>query len=386
MGTTRVITGNCAVGWGAYLARPHVVAAYPITPQTTIIETLADLVSKGPERTRFLNVESEHSALSACVGAAFAGARAFTATSSQGLLLMHEILHWASGGRQPLVLANVNRATAPGWSIWTDQNDSLSQRDTGWMQLYVTNAQEALDAVILAYRVAEQVQVPVMVVLDAFVLSHTAEPVAIPAQPLVDEFLPSRLPVFRLDVERPAAFGGLLSPQYYQEIRQRLHEDMLGSIPIWQKASREWSGLVGREMPLVEQYRCEDAELVLVASATPSVTAEEVIDEFRAQGLPVGLLRLRLFRPFPAAEVAELLAGVSRVAVLDRDCSYGHHGIWCQELKSALYALPDRQRPQCYGYIAGLGGRDVTLTTLRGLILRTLRRNCDETETMWLRD
>ena len=179
---TQVITANAAAAWGAYLARPHVVAAYPITPQTTIIETLADLTSQAPGRSRFITVESEHSALSACAGASYTGARVFTATSSQGLLLMHEIIHWAGGGRLPIVMVNVNRAIAPGWSIWTDQNDSLSQRDTGWMQIYCTSAQEVLDAVILAFRVAETVHIPVMVILDAFVLSHTAEAVEIPAQ------------------------------------------------------------------------------------------------------------------------------------------------------------------------------------------------------------
>lgn len=381
----RVITANEAAAWGAFLCRPQVIAAYPITPQTSIIETLADLVSQEPGRSRFITVESEHSALSACVGAAYAGARTFTATSSQGLLLMHEILHWTSGSRLPIVLVNVNRAPAPGWSIWTDQNDSLSQRDTGWMQIYLTNAQEVLDAVILAYKVAEQVQVPTMVVLDAFVLSHTAEAVEIPEQELVDQFLPPRVPQFFLDIEHPSAFGGLLSPEYYQEVRQKLHKSMLESITLWEKEGDAWSKLTGRSIPMVESYRCEDADLVLVASSTPSLTAEAVIDDFRAKGVKVGLLRLRLFRPFPTMDVRRILSGVSKVAVLDRDCSYGHHGIWFQEIKSALYSLPNEERPTLFGYIAGLGGRDITPHTLRSIIGNTLHTPTPEPETLWLK-
>jgi pyruvate/2-oxoacid:ferredoxin oxidoreductase alpha subunit len=382
---TQVITANEAAAWGAYLARPHVVAAYPITPQTTIIETLADLTSQSPGRCKFITVESEHSALSACCGASYTGVRVFTATSSQGLLLMHEIIHWAAGGRLPVVMVNVNRAIAPGWTIWTDQNDSLSQRDTGWMQIYCTSAQECLDAVILAYRVAESVQVPVMVILDAFVLSHTAEAVEIPDQRLVDDFLPPRDPAFKLDVEEPAAFGGLLSPQYYQEMRQRLHEELVSAIPVWERFTDEWADKVGRKLELVEPYRCDDAEVVLLASGTPSVTARVAIDEYQKQGKKIGLLGMRLFRPFPTEQVRRILSGVPKVAVLDRDCSYGHHGIWFQELKSSLYTLTAKKRPNIYGYIAGLGGRDITVQTFRNIIDQTRYRKLPEPETVWIK-
>ncbi len=381
---TKVITANEAAAWGAFLSRPHVVAAYPITPQTSIIETLADLVSEHPGRTRFITVESEHSALSACVGASYAGARVFTATSSQGLLLMHEVIHWAAGGRVPMVLANVNRAIAPGWSIWTDQNDSLSQRDTGWMQVYLTNAQEVLDAVIMAYKVSEAIHIPAMIVLDAFVLSHTSEPVDIPAQDTVDAFLPPRKPWFRLDVDNPSAFGGLLGPQYYQEVRKRLHDDMIQSISLWEKAGEEWAKYTGRHLRMVETYRIEDADVVFVASATSSVTAEEVIDDYRERNIPVGLLRLRLFRPFPEKAVRDILRGRKKVIVLDRNCSYGHHGIWFQEIKSKLYNLPDNERPLMYGYIAGLGGRDITIETIKSIIDHAMGREKPEPETIWV--
>ena len=382
---TQVITANAAAAWGAFLARPQVVAAYPITPQTTIIETLADLTSQVPGRTRFITVESEHSALSACAGASYAGSRVFTATSSQGLLLMHEIIHWAGGGRLPIVMVNVNRSLAPGWSIWTDQNDSLSQRDTGWMQLYCTSAQEVLDTVILAFRVAETVQIPVMVILDAFVLSHTAEAVEIPAQALVDKFLPSRKPAFSLDVNKPAAIGGLLSPEYYQEVRQRLHEEMNSAIPFFEAYTKEWAQETGRRVNFVDPYYCDDAEVILVTSGTPSVTAQIVIDEYRKRGDKVGLLALRMFRPFPKEQVRKVLSGVPKVAVMDRNCSYGHHGIWFQELKSSLYTMPDNERPNIYGYIAGLGGRDITEKTIRHTIEETRARMTPEPETVWVR-
>lgn len=382
---TQVITANAAAAWGAFLARPQVVAAYPITPQTTIIETLADLTSQVPGRTRFITVESEHSALSACAGASYAGSRVFTATSSQGLLLMHEIIHWAGGGRLPIVMVNVNRSVAPGWSIWTDQNDSLSQRDTGWMQLYCTSAQEVLDTVILAFRVAETVQIPVMVILDAFVLSHTAEAVEIPAQALVDKFLPSREPAFSLDVNKPAAIGGLLSPEYYQEVRQRLHEEMISAIPFFETYTKEWAQETGRRVNFVDPYCCDDAEVILVTSGTPSVTAQIVIDEYRKRGDKVGLLALRMFRPFPKEQVRKILSGVPKVAVMDRNCSYGHHGIWFQELKSSLYTMPDKERPNIYGYVAGLGGRDITEKTIRHTIEETRARRIPEPETVWVR-
>ncbi len=383
---TQVITANGAAAWGAFLSRPHVVAAYPITPQTSIIETLADLVSQAPGRCHFINVESEHSALSACAGAAYTGARTFTATSSLGLLLMHEIIHWAAGGRLPIVLVNVNRSLAPGWSIWTDQNDSLSQRDTGWMQLYCTSAQEVLDAVIVGFRVAETIHVPVMVVMDAFVLSHTAEAVEIPSQRIVDELLPSRKPAFSLDTENPSAFGGLVPPEYYQEVRQKLHDDVISGAALWENCTDEWAEVTGRKLRIVEPYRCDDADVILVTSATPSVTARVVVDEYRKRGEKIGILGLRLFRPFPMEQIRTIVRGRAKLAVLDRNCSYGHHGIWHQELKSILYTLSENERPDLYGYIAGLGGRDITLQSIQAIIEKTKERDTPQPETVWIRD
>lgn len=368
----QVLTGNQAAAWGAFLARTQVVAAYPITPQTTVIETLADLTSRTPGRCKFITVESEHSALAASISAVTAGARVFTATSSQGLLLMHELLHWAAGGRMPMVMVNVNRAPAPGWSIWSDQNDSLSQRDTGWIQLYCENCQEVLDTVIQAFKLSEELLVPVMVVLDAFSLSHTAEAIAIPDQEVVDEFLPPRFAPYLLDVDNPGAFGGLLGADWYQDMRKKLHQSHKAAIPLLQRIDREWEKLTGRAYDSLGSYRCNDADIILVTMATASSTARVVIDNMREHGFKVGRLNTRLFRPFPAEEFCTALAGKKKVVVLDRNCSYGSDGILFTELKSALYKLSESERPQIYGNISGLGGKDLTPDLIRAVIENSL--------------
>ncbi|MCC7140306.1 MAG: pyruvate ferredoxin oxidoreductase [Planctomycetes bacterium] len=379
-----MLTGNQAAAWGAFLARTQVVSAYPITPQTTIIETLADLYQRATWPSRFVNVESEHSAMAVCIGASITGTRVFTATSAQGLALMHELLHWAAGSRLPIVMVDVNRAMAPGWSIWTDQNDSLSQRDTGWAQVYCSTAQDVLDHVVMAFRLAETTNVPVMVVEDAFVLSHTAEAVEVPAQEVVDNFLPPRTPSFKLDVEKPAAFGGLLGPDWYQEVRQDLHDSMLRIGGLLPKAYADWARLTGRAYDVVETWHMDDARVALVTSGTVSQTAQEVVESDWARREKVGLVQIRLFRPFPAARLREVLGGVEKVAVIDRNCSYGHHGIFFQELKSALYGLPDARRPKAYGYVMGLGGRDVSVESIEDVLRRTVSRPAPEPETTWL--
>ena len=380
----RILTGNQAAAWGAFLSRVEVVSAYPITPQTTVIETLADLMGRAEWPSRFVNVESEHSAMSVCIGASYAGSRTFTATSSQGLALMHELLHWAGGGRLPIVLVNVNRAMAPGWSIWTDQQDSLSQRDTGWAQFYCSGVQDVLDHVILGFRLAEEASVPVMIVEDAFVLSHTAEAVDLPSPEVVARFLPPRTPLFRLDVERPQAFGGLLGPDVYQEVRRELHEAVKGLESSAPRAYAEWERLTGRSYAPVETFHLEGAEVVLLTSGAVSSTAREVVETLRARRQRVGLVQVRMFRPFPGALLREALRGVPRVAVVDRNCSFGHHGIFFQELKSALYGMDAADRPLLYGYVMGLGGRDIGPRALQEVVHRTAQRARPDPETLWL--
>lgn len=365
-GTKKVVTGNHAVSYGAMLARVQVISAYPITPQTQIVELLSEMCANGALRAKFIKVESEHSAMAALIGAASAGARAFTATSSHGLALMHEMLHWAAGARLPIVMADVNRAMGPPWSVWTDQNDSLSQRDTGWMQIYCESNQEVLDTVIQAYKVAEKVLMPAMLVLDAFVLSHTAEQIEIPDQTLVDQYLPPYRPVYKLDVNDPRSFGALAPPDVYMELRYKMHTAMEEALAEWTRADEEFYGLFGRRYGLIERYGAEDADLIVVTSGTVTSTARDVIDELCATGRRVGLLKIRVLRPFPTQLVREALANARKVAVIDRNIGFGMGGIFAQEIKSALYNAP--QRPPIFGFIAGLGGRDITPKVIREII------------------
>jgi len=367
----KVITGNHAVSWGVRLARAEVIAAHPITPQTQVVEELSEMCARGELSTRFIKVESEHSAMAACIGAATAGARTFTATSAQGLALMHEVLHWAAGARLPIVMADINRAMAPGWTIWTDQNDSLSQRDTGWLQFYCESNQEVLDTTIQAFRIAEAVDLPVMVMLDAFYLSHTCEPVDIPDPADVDAFLPRRVARYKLDTNDPRSFGALVTPAAYMEMRLRQQEAMEQARKVVDEVDEEWGRRFGRRYGAIESYRTEDAEVVLVVSGTIASTARHVVNQLRAQGEKVGLMKARMFRPFPSAAIRQALAGVPHVAVLDRNISPGHCGIFAEEIRAALYDLEPGRRPVIHGYIIGLGGRDVKPENISDCIART---------------
>jgi pyruvate/2-oxoacid:ferredoxin oxidoreductase alpha subunit len=367
----KVIVGNHAVSWGVKLARAEVIAAYPITPQTQVVEQLSEMCASGELKARFIKVESEHSAMAACIGASMTGARAFTATSSQGLALMHELLHWAGGGRLPIVMADINRAMAPGWTVWTDQNDSLSQRDTGWIQFYCETNQEVLDTTIQSFKLAETVDLPVMIVLDAFYLSHTSEPVDIPDQADVDAFLPRRVARFKLDTADPHAFGALTTPAVYMEMRLRQQEAFDQTFRAMEEIEADWAKRFGRRYGPIEAYRTEGAELVLVTSGTITSTARHVVNVLREKGEKVGLVKVKMFRPFPTAALREVLAGVPHVAVLDRNISPGHSGIFAEEIRAALYDVPDAKRPKVHGYIVGLGGRDVTPQTIIDCIDRT---------------
>jgi len=378
----KVIMGNHALSYGAMLSRAQVIAAYPITPQTQVVELLSEMCADGTLNAKFIKVESEHSAMAACLGASLAGARTFTATSSQGLALMHEMLHWAAGGRMPVVMGNTNRAMAPGWSIWTDQNDSLSERDTGWIQFYCSSNQEVLDTVIQAFKVSEKIMIPSMIVLDAFALSHTYEVVEIPEQDKVDRFLPPFNPPWRLNPDDPHAFGGLTSPDHYMELRYKLQKDMEKVPALVEETGKEYEQFFGRYLGAVEEYRCSDAELVFVTSGTAGYTARVAVDELREKGIKAGNLRIKLFRPFPFEKVRAILSRVPKVAVLDRNISYGHHGIFYQEVKSALYGQP--RSPLLFGFIAGLGGRDITKDSFREIAEYALKKNRAEEEIVWI--
>ncbi len=380
----KVMVGNHAVSWGVQLARAEVIAAYPITPQTQVVEELSEMCATGELKARFIKVESEHSAMAACVGASAAGARAFTATSSQGLALMHEMLHWAAGGRHPIVMVDVNRALGPGWNVWTDQTDSLAQRDTGWIQLYCENNQEVVDTTVMAFKLAEGLNLPVMIVLDAFYLSHTAEPVDIPDQALVDDFLPPRAAPFKLDPKDPHSFGALVKPDDYTEMRWHLQDAMRQAIPAFDAIEQEWQKLFGRTYGAIEGYRTEDAELVMVTSGTITSTARYVVDQHREAGERIGLVKVKMFRPFPVEALRRALAGADRVAVLDRNFSPGSGGIFAAELRAALYDVPAEDRPAIYGYVLGLGGRDVTPGTIEGIIDDARASSGPERADLWV--
>jgi pyruvate/2-oxoacid:ferredoxin oxidoreductase alpha subunit len=378
----KVIMGNHALSYGAMLGRSQVIAAYPITPQTQVVELLSEMCANKDLDAKFIKVESEHSAMAACLGASIAGARTFTATSAQGLALMHEMLHWASGGRLPVVMGNINRSMAPGWSIWTDQNDSLSERDTGWIQFYCSSNQEVLDTTLQAFKVSEALAIPSMVILDAFALSHTYEVVDVPDQDKVDSFLPPFKPSLKLTSAEPHAFGGLTGPDHYFELRYKLQKDMEKAPELIDRTGAEFEKLFGRKLEQVEEYRCDDAEVVIVSSGTAGYTARVAVDELRAQGIKAGNCRIRLFRPFPFELIRRVASKARKLAVVDRNISYGHHGIFFQEVKSALFGAADGL--PVFGFIAGLGGRDITPGDFGDIARYALSHDKAEEEIVWI--
>lgn len=382
MSNQKVIMGNHALSYGTVSSKVNVIAAYPITPQTQVVELLSEFCSDGTLDAEFIKVESEHSAMAACIGAAAAGARTFTATSAQGLALMHEMLHWAVGARLPVVMGNINRALGPPWTIWSEQTDSLSQRDTGWLQIYASSNQEVYDSVPIAYKIAEhaKVQLPIMIVLDAFFLSHTSENVILMEQDKTDSYLPTYKPNHKLDVDEPHTFGGLTTPEWYYELRYKIQNAMEDSLDVIEEAQAEFKDMFGREYGLVEEYKTEDAETIMVAVSTAASTAKDVIDELREKGEKVGLLRIRFFRPFPFKKVREVLSSAKKVVVMDRNLSPGSGGIVFQEVKSALYN--ESHKPPVYGYIAGLGGRDITVKTINK-IFEHAKKN-DPEDIIWM--
>jgi 2-oxoisovalerate ferredoxin oxidoreductase alpha subunit len=369
----KMLTGNYASAWGAKLARVKVVAAYPITPQTTIVEKIAEFIANGEFEGRYIRVESEHSAMAACIAAENTGVRTFTATSSQGLALMHEMLHWASGARLPIVMSVVNRALGPPWSIWSDQQDTISQRDTGWMQIYTENNQEVLDSIIMAYRIAENenVLLPIMVIEDAFILSHTMEPVEIPEQEKVDMFLPEYDPRYKLDPAVPMGFGSLVMPEGpFMEYKFKGQEAMENAMNIIDEVDMLYKENFGRSYGgTVEEYRLDGAENVLVIMGSVASTAKDVVDKLRNEGKNVGLVRIRSFRPFPYKRLRYILKNRKSVGVFDRSYTFGYGGALFTEVRSTLYGLSTPVK----GYIGGLGGRDITTGLLEKIFMDIIR-------------
>ncbi len=349
-----IIGGNDAAALAVKQSFVDVVSAYPITPQTSVIERIAHFISKGEMDTDFIKVESEHSAMAALIGASAAGARTFTATSSQGLLLMHEVLHWASGARLPIVMANANRAIGPPWSIWAEQTDSLSQRDTGWIQLYASSSQEVYDLLFIAFRAAELSLFPAMVCLDGFLLTHTKEPVSIFEDSEVEPYIHKKLNTNRFNFTEPQAIGALAFPRDYIKIKTKQHKDMLNSIAHIRTAMREFNENFSREYAPITIYGSENATISIVTSGTLAQTAMMAVDKLNQIGVSSNLVKLTLFRPFPAEELKECLAHSEKVIVFDRNVSHGKGGIIKDELGGATQEL------NLLGIVCGLGGYDVT--------------------------
>ncbi len=376
------LSGNHAVAEAARLCRPQIVAAYPITPQTPIYEKLSDWDAAGELGGTMMRVESEHSAMAVCLSASLAGARTFTATSSQGLALMHEMLHFASGCRTSVVMVNVNRTMAAPWAFWSDQTDSLSQRDTGWLQIYCEDNQETLDTTIQAFRIAEEVKLPVMVVLEANFISHFMEPVEVPEQDLVDRFLPPVALPQRFDVDNPGYVVPTVTQREFFEYRKLSQEAMEHALEVIERIDDEFAAAFGRGYGLMEAVDCEDAELVILTTATITSTARVALGELREEGLKVGLFKLRVFRPFPTAAVRSALDPVPHIAVIERNISLGREGIFCSEVKAALVNSPGHPRIQ--GYLAGLGGSDVNPKLIKRIAHHALETESVQDGPIWM--
>ena len=380
--SAQILDGNHAAAQGVKLSRVQVIAAYPITPQSPVTETLSQFVEGGELNAQYIAVESEHSALAVCTSASMVGARTFTATSAHGLAYMHEMLHWAAGARLPVVLACVNRAIGAPWNVLNDQQDSISQRDTGWIQIYARNNQEILDSIIQAYKIAESVYVPVMVCYDGYVLSHTEMPVDVPSQMDVDRFLPPYKPHTILDPANPKNYNlvTLANPRVnaegvlchgYMELRYLLQEALQNSIETITRVGQEFGELFGRSYAnMFWENKLDDANVVIVAMGSLAMEAIVAADMLRKQGHKVGVLGLRLFRPFPKADVVKALKKSRLVVVFDKNISYGLEGATCSEIKSALYGSP--VRAVIRNFIVGLGGRDVKARELIDAVNKSL--------------
>ncbi len=374
----KVISANRAIAEAVKMCKPKVVPVFPITPQTTISEYLAQFVADGELKAEYIMVESEHSAISAAVGASGTGVRTFTATSSQGLALMHEILFVAAGMRTPIVMGNANRALSAPLSIWNDQQDSISERDSGWMQFFAENAQEALDFVIQAYRISEdkRVLLPSMVCVDGFILTHTVEPVDIPSQEDVDKFLPPYEPISYLDPKDPMSLGTFTDPDYYMEARYDMEIAMEGAKDVIRKINQEFKDIFGRKYDLIENYKCEDAEIILVAMGSICGTIKAVIDDLREKGEKIGLLKVISYRPFPQEDIYKAVKDAQRIAVLDKNISMGIGGVLFNEIKAKMDV-------DASGFILGLGGRDVSPDDIMDIIKQT-RNPTDTNKINWI--
>jgi pyruvate ferredoxin oxidoreductase alpha subunit len=384
MGQKLVLNGNHAAAYACKDARVQVIAAYPITPQSPLTELLSQFVENGDLKAKYICVESEHSAITVCIAASSTGARTFTATSANGLLLMHEQLHWAAGARLPIVLACVNRAVAAPWNVWNDQQDSISQRDTGWIQIYCEDNQEIYDRIIQAYKIAEQLSIPIMVCFDGYILSHTLMPVEIIDQESIDKFIPPFKPHVTLDPENPCVLNLVTFPWIrqdhpdieklggYPELRYQLQEALLSSFDVIEQVDQEFGEKFGRKYGFYTEYQCADADYIIIAMGSIASEASVAVDVLREEGYKIGLLSLKLFRPFPAKILAEFAERVpaSTYVVIDRSLSYGYEGPVCTEFKAALFT--HQIQKNVHGYLIGIGGRDYDVNQIKDAVKQSI--------------
>lgn len=352
------IEGSLGVALGVALCRPEVICAYPISPQTHIVENLGNLTRQGKiQDCEYINVESEFAAMSTSIGASAGGVRAYTATASQGLLYMTEAVYNASGLGLPIVMTVANRAIGSPLNIWNDHSDSLSQRDSGWIQLYVESNQEAVDVHIQAFKIAEHLSLPVMVCMDGFVLTHAVERMDIPEQELVDKYLPPYEPRLVLDPDSPITLGALVGPEAFTEVRYLAHAKHMEALDVIQDAAEEFKEMFGRDSGgLLSSYRCEDADIRIIAMGATVGTIKDTVDELRERGIKVGVIALRCYRPFPNAELQEALMGAKTAIVIDRTIGAGSGGVVVMDVISAMR----RTDVEIKSVIAGLGGRAIT--------------------------
>ena len=369
------LSGNDAFAYGIRLARPNVISAYPITPQTIVVERLSEMVEDKSLDSQFIHVESEHSAMSCAMGASSVGARTFTATSSQGLLYMAECLTYASGGRFPIVMMNANRSTALPWNIYGDQRDSLSLLDSGWIQAYAENAQEALDLALLSYYVAEhkEVQTPFMANLDGFVLTHTYEVVDVPTQEQADEFLPPYETDNKMDLQNPRNLAFSAGPATNTAFKYKEHNGLLNAKKIISEAETRFNEIFGRQYTgLIEKYKSDDADYIIITLGSISGLVKQTVDELREQGEKVGLVRIRYMRPFPNEEISQAVQNAKAAAVLEKDISFGNEGTVYTNVNSALKKFG--VEVPASNYIGGLGGRNISEVEIK-TIFSSLKTN-----------
>jgi len=361
------LTGNEAIAYAVKQCNVDVVAAYPITPQTIMVEVISEYVYNGEMNTEFICVESEHSAMSACVGASLAGARVFTATASQGLALMHEMLYIASGLRCPIVMGVANRALSAPINIHGDHSDMMGSRDCGWIQIYAENAQEAYDWTIQAFKIAEdpRVLLPVSVNIDGFILSHSMEGVRVLEDEEVAKFLPQRKPVISIDPDKPITVGALCLPDYYFEVKFQQVQALKETLNVIREVNREYEVLSGRKYGFIDAYAMDDAEAAIVCLGSTAGTAKAVAKSLREEGKRVGVIKPWVYRPFPEEELVKAVENVKALAVLDRACSFGApFNALCSDVIAALYRY-ERKNVKIFNCVYGLGGRDITFNDLK---------------------